>query len=288
MLFDDFFQNPGVQILLIILFGLFINIIGRTSIERLVRRAVRADRYESKVDERKREDTIINILRAALLIGLLIVGVFGILAVLQVNIAALATGAGLFGVIFGLGAQQTIRNMLAGIYVLTENQYRVGDVVTVSGGPIGQPGASGVVEEITLRVTKIRDMNGQLHIVSNGDAALISNKTFKFSNVLIEIMVNYDSNLDLVEKIINDLGKDMLQDEDMNNKILEPVRFLRVEDFTPSGVQVKLLGRVKPGAQWDVAGEYRRRLKEAFAGHNLEFAFPESIVHNETVRSRKQ
>ncbi len=281
MVFNDLVDSRSVQVVLTLLVLAFVNVVGRMIIERLIRRVVRSDSYESQIDERKRENTIITVFNTTLTLLLVIIALCVVLAIMHVNIAALITGAGVFGVVFGLGAQSTIKNYLAGIYILSENQYRVGDVITLSGGSVGQPGVSGVVEEITLRVTKLRDQDGTLNIIANGDAAVITNRTFNYSNVIIDLTVQYDSDLDVVEKVINDNGKRMQQEEKWKALVVEPMQFLRIEDFTQAGVLIRVSGKVTPGAQWDVGGDFRRRLKTAFDKKDITFAVPERIIHHE-------
>jgi small-conductance mechanosensitive channel len=281
MTFDhDFFSNPLVQIIITIAAASFLQLISQNFIERIVRRAVLADRFETKLDEKKREDTVIGIFHRVFVTLVWLIAVLTVLTILNVNVAAFLTGAGLFGVIVGLGAQNTIKDYLAGMYILTENQYRVGDIVTLSGGTTSQLGASGVVEEITLRITRLRDLDGNINIVRNGEAGVITNKSFRFSSVVISIMVDYESDLDKVENVINAVGVDMLRDESLNALIIEPVKFFRVEDFTDSGVNIQCLGKVKPGQQWEVASRFRRALKSAFDAADVDLAVPHRIVRN--------
>ena len=269
------------QIIITVLIGLLLQSLSKSFIERLVRRTVLTDRYESKIDERKREDTIIIISQRAFVVLLWIVMVSIVLSLAHVNVATLLTGAGLFSVVIGLGAQNTIKDFLAGIFILGENQYRVGDIVTLSGGTTSAIGTSGTVEEITLRITKLRDLDGTLNIVRNGEAGIITNRTFKYSSVVIDITVAYESKVEHVEEVINRVGMEMLEQKDWNKLIIEPIHFLRVDAFTEAGVLVKSLGKVHPAAQWDVAGEYRRRIKAAFDAEKIQFAVPKRdiLVH---------
>jgi small conductance mechanosensitive channel len=264
------FDNVLTEILFIILVTMVAQIVSRLIIERVIRRAVRQHKFESKVDERKREDTLINIIQATVAALLWLVAVATTLMVMNINIASLATGAGFISVIIGLGAQNTIKDILAGVFILAENQYRVGDVVTLSGGPVGATGATGVVEEITLRVTKLRNLDGTLNIVRNGDSSIITNRTFKFSSVVLDITIALDSDIDKVEKVMNQVGKDMVENEEWSKAIIEPIQFMRIESFTDTQAVVKAIGKVKPASQWEVAGEYRRRILKAFKANSVQ------------------
>ena len=254
-------DNPIVQVCLTLLAVLLLQVIASNLIGHIVHRAVRSHKYNSKLDERKRENTLTNIFRTAITVVLWIVGFIVILSQLHVNITALLTGAGLVGIIFGIGAQSAISDFLAGVFVIAENQYRVGDIVTLtaSGKEI-----SGVVEDITIRITRLRDMDGNLHTVRNGLTTIVTNRSFDYANINVDIGVSYDSDIDLVERVINEVGTSISQDETWSKYIKEPIAFLRVDGFDDSAVRVKAFGKVEPAKQWDVAGEFRRRIKKAF------------------------
>lgn len=289
MINDQHLASILTRIALTVLAAFFVQLISHSTIERLVRRAVRADQYETKIDEKKREDTVIHIFRTTFSFAIWLLSGLTILTILDINIAALLTGAGIFGVVIGFGAQNTIKDYLAGIYILTENQYRVGDIVTLSGGTTSAIGSSGVVEEITLRITKLRDMDGTLAIIKNGEAGIVANRTFKYANVVVDLTVGYDTDVNKVEKLINRVGLDMITDGDFKQLIVEPIKFLRVDSFSESGVVVKTIGKVRPAAQWDVAGDFRRRVKASFDAHDVYFAVPQRVVHRlDTAKTTKK
>ena len=179
--------------------------------------------------------------------------------------------------IHGTRPQALLRGSTVGCPIFIDNPYRVGDISTLSGGTIGI-GTSGLVEEITLRITKLRDLDGTLNIVRNGEASVITNRTYKYSSVVLDVGVAYDSDIDVVERVMNAVGKDMLKDAELGSKINEPIAFVRVDQFAASSVVVKAVGKVTPAAQWEIAGEYRRRLLKAFAKAGIEIALPQVIV----------
>lgn len=273
----DILGNPLVQVSLTILTLLFIQAILHETIGRIVRRAVRNHKYHSRLDEKKREDTLIKIFRTMSAVILWVVGIISILSQLHVNLAALATGAGLFGLIIGIGAQAAIGDFLAGIFIIGENQFRVGDIVTLtaSGKEI-----SGVVEDISIRITRLRDLDGNLHTVRNGLTTIVTNRTFDYANVNVDISVAYESDIDTVERVINEVGAAMAADPEWEDRIKEPIAFLRVDGFEDSAIRVKALGKVQPAAQWDVAGEFRRRVKKAFEKAGVTIPFPQVVVHD--------
>jgi len=265
-----------IIIVLIVAFVLhhFSGFVMRNFVHRLL---IRHD-FETEIDRIKQEDTLRSIFRTLVSLLVWLTAVGWILSILNVNIAKIAAGAGFLGIIIGLGAQATIRDYLAGFFVLTENQYRIGDIVTLAGGGVGQK-TSGIIEDITLRITKLRDLDGTIHIIRNGEASVITNRTYKYSSVVIDIGVAYDSDIDLVEKTMNEVGMGMLKQEELAKVIKEPIQFYRVDEFGNSAVIIKTLGKVIPAKQWYIAGEYRRRLLVAFKKNGIEIAFPQVVVH---------
>lgn len=263
----------GLKIVIIIIVGF---IIGRTLhyvIETAVRKAVTPHGFSSKRAEEKRENTIIEILSGSARIVLWVVIFMMVLSELGVNVAPLLAGAGIVGVAVGFGGQYLIRDIITGIFVIWENQFRVGDVVTIGD-------ATGVVESVTLRVTVLRDMNGVVHTIPNGEIKQTSNQTKGFSRINMNIGVGYGDDIEKVEKVVNAVGKALAQDTEWADKIQSAPQFLRVDNFGDSSVDIKILGETKPGEQWAVAGELRKRLKYAFDKEGIEIPFPQQVNHN--------
>jgi moderate conductance mechanosensitive channel len=272
----DIFSNTWFQIVVTIVVAAIVQLIIRSTISQVVMHAVRSSRFTNKDDERKREETLITIFRTALAVVIWTMVIVIILWELKVNIAALMTGAGVIGIVVGFGAQNTIKDFLAGIFILAENQYRVGDIITMR---VAGTDVSGVVEDITIRITRLRDLDGNLHIVQNSMSVIITNHSFGYANVNVDVSVAYESDIDKVEKVMNDVGKGMTNDEQWAGAIIEPIQFLRVDSFDDSAVRVKALGKVEPAMQWDVAGEFRRRVKKAFEKHDIIIPFPQMVLH---------
>lgn len=256
-----------VQILITILSAAILSMISRWLVRRSVRRIVRRHKGQDKLEHQKHLDTIETVLRRTVAAVIWTVAVFTVLHQLEVNISALLTGAGLIGVLVGFGAQNAVRDFLAGLFVITENQYRVGDIVTMyaSGQVIG-----GVVEDLSLRVTRLRDLDGNLHIVRNGSAEVVTNLSFKYANVNVDINVAYDSDIDIVERLMNEVGDSLSKDPVWAGHISEPIQFLRIDSFDETAVRVKALGTVEPAQQWAISGEFRRRIKKAFEQHGID------------------
>ncbi len=278
MIFQSFFNNQITLIILIIGGAIILHHIIGLIIAGIVQRAIHPHGLEKQADINKRKDTLSNVFSATARLAIWLVAIGAVFGALRFDLSALATGAGFLGIVIGLGAQATIRDYLAGIAILIENQYRVGDIVTLSGGTTGL-GTSGLVEEISLRITKLRDLDGTLNIVRNGEASVITNRTYQYSSVVLDVGVAYDSDIDAVEKVMNSVGKAMQRDEAFEKRINEPIAFLRVDQFAASSIIVKAVGTVEPAAQWEIAGEYRRRLLKAFTKAGIEISLPQVVVH---------
>ncbi len=192
-----------------------------------------------------------------------------ILRTLRINISGMLAGAGVFGAALALVAQDTIRDIMAGLFIITENQYRVGDIIALR---VGTHVIKGSVESLTLRVTKLRDLDGKLHIIRNNIPTAITNSTLGHANVNLDIIVPYDSDIEQIEQLVNQIGDNMATKSPWKNAIIEPIHFLRIDDFSTDGVVVKVFGRVLPAMQWDVAGEFRRCLKREFEANNIKFS----------------
>lgn len=273
----EVFNQPIVQVAFTILGILIVQILVREIISRLMKHAVRSKKYQNRVDEKKRRETLTGILQTLSAVAIWTVGVFIIFGELNVNLAALATGAGIIGLVVGIGAQSTVNDLLGGLFIIMENQYRVGDVVTLT---TGGTEISGVVEDITIRITRLRDLDGNLHTLRNGLTTVVTNRTFDFANVNIDITVAYDADIDTVERVVNEVGAKLAAEEKWMKRIKEPIAFVRVDGFEESGVRIKALGKVQPAAQWEVAGEFRRRIKRAFQTEGIVIPYKQVVVHN--------
>lgn len=270
-------DHRSVQIGITLLAAVLFQLLSRLPIDRFVRRVVvQSHRYHNAEEEKKREDTLVSVFHTAFAVAIWVITLMVVLFELRVNVAGLLTGAGVLGVVVSLGAKNAISDFLAGIFIIAENQYRVGDIVTLA---TGTGTVSGVVEDITVRITKLRDLDGYLHIVPNGSIGIVTNMTFQFANVNVDIPVAYEADVDKVVKIINQVGVSMMDDKEIGADVVEPIQFLRVDNFEDSSMKVKALGKVRAGTQWDVAGDFRRRLIAAFDKHHIDIPYQQIVVH---------
>jgi moderate conductance mechanosensitive channel len=262
----------GLRVVGIVIIASLLRRFVRLAITRAVRQLIAPDAHQSKDAETKRENTLIQVIDGTTRVLIGVVAAMMILAEVGIEVGPLLAAAGVVGVALGFGGQYLIRDVIAGLFIIMENQYRVGDVVSLDG-------TSGSVEELTLRATVLRDMDGTVHHVQNGTIKKASNLSKDFARVNFNVGVSYDADLALVEATINRVGMDLANDEAWKEKITEPPRFLRIQEFGDSAVMVKIFGKTKPLAQWEVTGEYRRRLKTAFDEAGIEFPYPQQVVH---------
>jgi len=264
--------DHGIRIILIAIFAYILNIVLRRIATRAIRIAVVADETMSREAEKKREDTLIHISDGAIRIALIIIAFLMILQEAGIEIGPILAGAGIVGLAVGFGAQYLIRDIITGLFIILENQYRIGDVVKIDG-------TDGTVEKITMRLTTLRDLNGTVHHIPHGEIKRVSNLSKNFARVNLDIGVSYSANLEKVIDVINRTGDELSKDPVFRDAIISPPKFLRVNEFASSSVVVKILGDTKPLRQWEVTGELRKRIKIAFDREGIEIPFPQVVIH---------
>jgi small conductance mechanosensitive channel len=199
--------------------------------------------------------------------------IFFVLGAIGFDILPLLAGAGVVGITLAFGAQSLVKDFFASLFILGENQYRVGDVLQVN------QGVAGLVERITLRMTVLRALDGKVHYVPNGSIEIATNLTMEFAQVDLNIGVAYDSDIDQVERIINKVGKAIYEDEKWQGVVLEPAQMLRVDSFDDSAITVKIVCKTAPIRQWEVKSEILRKVKKAFDKEGIEIPFPQRVIH---------
>ena len=264
--------SHGIKIILIAVGTYFLNRFLSHAIEKIVRKAVVSDKYLSKEAEEKREDTLIRIFTWSGKILILFVAILTILQEIGIPIAPILAGAGIIGIAVGFGGQYLIKDIISGFFFILENQYRVGDVVNFNG-------TDGLVEDISLRMTTLRDLDGTVHHIPHGEITKVANLSKDFARINLNIGIAYAANLDQVIKIVNEVGDKLSQDPKWKEFIIKSPQFLRVEDFADSSVVIKILGETQPLKQWEVTGELRKRIKIAFDNEGIEIPFPQRVVH---------
>lgn len=270
----------GLSIAAILIVTVFIRIFGKTFLERAIRRLVISRKFSTPGAEKQREDTLIRIAKGTLDIVVWIVALLMVLSEAGISIGPLLAAAGIAGLAIGFGGQYLIRDIVAGLFIILENQYRVGDVVCLDS-------TCGLVEDISLRMATLRDLDGTVHHVPHGTVSKASNLSKEYARVNLNIGISYASDLEKVIAVVNSVGDEMVKDSLWQKDIRKPIQFERVDDFADSAIMIKVLGETVPLRQWAVAGEYRRRLKIAFDKAGIEIPFPQRVVHAVPVSSKR-
>ena len=260
----DWLVDHGVRIAVILAVVAIILLILRHAVPRAVDAMVRRRALGRSPDETaKRVKTLTTVFVWTVEVVLLFVALFMVLPELGVNVAPIIAGVGVVGIAIGLGAQTLVRDTINGLFILIENQYGIGDVITVAG-------ISGRVEEVNLRRTVLRDLDGTVHSVPNSEIRVASNHTREWSGVNMDVTVAYGADLDKATAVIDRVGKELAADPQYADLITQPPHVVRVDAFKDSGVSLKVLGVTRPIRQWEVMGELRKRLKKAFEEESIE------------------
>jgi len=265
-------STHGLLIFTYIFVGWVLNKLIHRFVDRIVRMAVIGDKYTTKEAELKRENTLIEIFTWATRIIVWVTILMMILQEFGIPIGPIIASAGIIGLAFGFGGQYLIRDLITGFFLILENQYRIGDFVYING-------VKGTVEKISLRLTTLRDSDGTVHYIPHGEITIVSNAAKDFANINFNIGVAYDTDIDLLISVINEVGEELKRDKKFSKLITKTPTFLRIQDFADSAIIVKIQGETLALSQWEVTGELRRRLKIAFDKAGIEFPYPQLVVH---------
>ncbi|MEX0668513.1 MAG: mechanosensitive ion channel family protein [Candidatus Saccharimonadales bacterium] len=261
-----------LPVVAIIVVAMLIRRFGITLVEKFIRRIIKPSRYQTDEQHHKREQTLIDIFHSGLSILIWLVASIMIINSLGISLQPLLAAGGMTAIVIGFGAQKIMQDIFSGIYVVIEHQYQVGDVVDLDGDV-------GLVEDISLRMTQMRDLDGTVHHVPHGSINRVKNLSKDYARVNLDIGVSYDSDIEHVIDVVNRVGKELAQDEDWKENINSPPQFMRINSFDDSSIDIKIIGETKTLQQWDVAGEYRKRLKKAFDEEGIEIPFPQRVIH---------
>jgi small-conductance mechanosensitive channel len=245
--------------------------IGLRHLERVVIKAAEAS-DASPDTAKKRAATLSAILRTIALAFIWAVIIVETLAQVGVDIRPVLAGAGIIGLAVGFGAQNLIRDLISGFFIILEDQIRIGDVAIING-------TGGLVEAITFRTITLRDFSQVVHIFPNGAINTLSNMTKGWSAFVLDMGVAYKEDTDRVAEVMKRVGEELRQDPLFGEKILEPLELIGVDNFADSAVVIRVRIKTKPIEQWNVGREYRRRLKKAFDAEGIEIPFPHRSLY---------
>jgi moderate conductance mechanosensitive channel len=202
-----------------------------------------------------------------------LVAIFGtmILSQLGVNIAPIIASAGILGIALGFGAQSLVKDFLSGVFMIFEDQFGVGDVVDV-----GE--ATGTIEAVSLRVTRLRDLDGTVWYVPNGEIRRVGNKSKNWSRAVVDVGVGYDEDLARAKRVLAEVAHELWEDDDYRSVIVEEPEVTGVEAMTPDAITLRVLVKTAPMEQWAIARELRQRIKARFDHEGIEIPHPQPMV----------
>jgi small conductance mechanosensitive channel len=219
----------------------------------------------------KRALTMASLLRTVGTAFIIIVAALMALREIGLDITPLLAGAGVAGLAIGFGAQSLIKDVIAGFFILMEDQFHVGDVIQAAG-------VSGQVERMSLRTTIVRDLQGTVHFIPNGEIKVASNLTKEWSRAVLEVGIDYQEDLDRTLHVLAEVGRELAADASFGPMVLEPPQVLGVESLGESQVTLRLLLKTLPSKQWEVARELRRRIKYRFDREKIAVPYPHRVV----------
>ena len=272
-----FVQAELLPLLLIIVIAFVAMRLGRVFVHGVVkalldREAIEGTAQElSAVELKKRMDTLETLVSNAIQFFIVLIAGLMLLGKLGLDIAPAVAGFGVLGIAVGFGAQSMVRDYLTGALILVENQYAKGDVVRIAG-------VSGTVEDFTLRRTTLRDLDGVVHTVPNGEVKVASNLTRVWSRINQNVVVAYGTDIDKAIAVVDEVGRQLSSEPEWRRRILEAPRVERVEALGEFGITLKILGTVRAPDQWSAAGELRKRLLDAFTANGIEIPRPQRVV----------
>ena len=261
--------TTGIKIILIVVFTLIL-----IKVIKVVSNRLSSVFLKKGVDEEseKRAKTLTSVIRNFLVILVLVVAVITIIGQLGIEIAPLLATAGIAGVAIGFAGQSLIKDIINGFFLLLWDQIRVGDYIQISD-------KRGLVEMINLKMTVLRDFNGNVHYIPNGNIDVVTNMTKDFSRYLFEIGVAYRENVDEVIDVIKEVDKELRNDPDFKEDILEPIEIFGLDKFADSALIIKARTTTKPLKQWRIGREFNRRLKKKFDEEDIEIPFPHTTLY---------
>ena len=239
-----------------------------TGVERYL---TQTDAQGNVVERSARIRTLLPLFRKVVFTVLAVMVSLIVLSELGINIGPLLAGAGVIGLAVGFGAQTLVKDVITGLFILVEDTIAVGDWVTVGGH-------EGEVESLSIRTIRLRDVPGTVYTVPFSEVGAVINYTKDFSNMMVYVGISYRENVDEVMKVIEDLGREMAEDQSLGADITGPMEAQGVQKLDDSAVVIRAKMRVRAGTQWGLKREFNRRLKNRFDELGIEIPFPQRTI----------
>lgn len=268
-IFTTSLLRSGFHILIILLLAWIALKMAKKLSQGLVRFVTR-----QKEDEefQKRTRTLGEVVRYVIVLVVFAVATMTVLKELGIDIGPVLAAAGIVGLAVGFGAQSLVKDVISGFFILLEDQIRVGDVINIAD-------KGGLVEKVGLRTTVLRDLQGNVHYVPNGNISVVTNMTKEFSRYVFDIGVAYREDVDEVIEVIKGIDEEMRQDPEFKDDIIEPIEIMGLDQFANSAIVIRARTTTLPIKQWRVGREFNRRIKKKFDELNIEIPFPHVTLY---------
>jgi small conductance mechanosensitive channel len=272
--------RTSLQILLIVIAAYIAVKILRVALDKLDLLLARAAEMTEGVpgSGRQRVKTLIGVVHTIAVVLIWFFAVVTSFSHIGINIGPILAGAGVVGLAVGFGAQNLVRDLVSGFFLILENHVRVGDVAVING-------TGGLVETITFRTIVLRDLEGAVHVFPNGTVNTLSNRSKEWSAYVLDVPAAYKEDTDRVVDIMRRVAAAMQQEAPYGSLMLEPIEILGVDEFADSAVKIKARLKTLPLQQWTVGREYRRRLKKAFDAEGIDFPLPQRTLYMGETRA---
>jgi len=265
-------MGPGLKIIFIVVGAFVVDKIIDGIINRSIEHFVRSRNKSRDPEEiKQRAETLSDVANTSTTVILFFVALMMALPEVGIAIGPLLTGAGVVGLALGFGAQNLVRDFLSGLFIIIEDQFAIGDVIKIGD-------TAGVVEEMTLRRTVLRDLDGRQHTIPNGNIQVVSNYSKDWAQMNINIPVDYDTNIEHAVSVINKVGEELFQDGSLGPYVIEKPQVLGIDNFGDSSIDIKVIAKTKPLKQWDVTRAFRLKIKMAFDKEGISIPFPHRTI----------
>jgi len=262
----------ALQVLLILLVAAVFLFIARRGVRKIVSSRIQTRREEPTEELKKRTKTLAGVINGIISVIVWIVAFVMILTEFGVDTTPLVASIGIASLALGFAAQNIVRDYLHGFFIVMEDWYRIGEVTTVAG-------LTGGVVDMNLRRTTLRDVDGNMHVIPNSNIVLATNLAREWSRINMNIGVAYKENVNDVWRLLDEICQDFKDDPDWGPEMLTTPSVVRVDNLGDSAVELKVMGDVKPGQQWALSGELRKRIKNRFDQEDIEIPWPHTMVY---------
>ncbi len=271
--------TSGIKVLGILVALIVLSRMSRWIIKWLERFIPEKDTLQA-AEAKKRAHTLGNILRHVALVAMSFIALLMILGELGIQLGPLLATAGIGAVAIGFGAQSLVKDVISGFFIILENQYGIGDAIEVAG-------VSGLVESVSLRRTVLRDLEGKVHTVPNGEIKIVSNLSKEWARSVLDVPISYREEVDQVMELLQQVGRELAAEEPWKNVLLEPLQIFGVERFGESELVIRVVVKTVPLKQWEVGRELRRRIKIRFDEKGVQIPFPHRVLIREDQKENK-